>query len=412
MQRIFSKDFILPNLLIISMVSHWLLPEGIEQRLYLHVLDLVFYIPDLCYFVYMASYSKYYGSIKPFSMSNNKKVLIVFGVLFSCIMLFVNNGISAAGDVINILINNFTIFYAFYLFFYYPLPHEEIDKTKYLLAFSLIVICLEVILYSVGILAYTSDVTGADLTDGGFETGGIFRISTTIGASTGTAMVVMMLGILCTSYFTFSKKISILLLLMTTVAIFYSISRGSILVWSAYLVIYVYKNYLVGRFSMKKIILLTVFAFTAVYAYQHGLLDPLIERQERLNENDNILTNRDVKYEQALSIFKDSYYMGIGSGMIRPDKSLLGVITTKYSFSPHNTILLLLAELGIVGISVLIFLYWNIIKNLDYTKVYALMVPLILLVTFNTEIFILEQQCFPLFALLLLISYKYNQNLT
>lgn len=359
----------------------------------------------------MASYSKYYGSVKPFNMSNNKKILIVFGVLFSCFMLFLNNGISAAGDVINILINNFTIFYAFYLFFYYPLPHEDIDKTKYLLAFSLIVICLEIILYSAGILAYTSDVTGVDLTDGGFETGGIFRVSTTIGAATGTAMVVMMLGILCTSYFTFSKKNSISLLLLTTVAIFYSISRGSILVWSAYLVIYVYKNYLVGRHSMKKFILLAVFGFAAVYAYQHGILDPLIERQERLNENDNILANRDVKYEQALSIFKDSYYMGIGSGMIRPDKSLLGNITTKYSFSPHNAFLLLLAELGIVGISVLIFLYWNIIKNLEYTKVYALMVPLILLVTFNTEIFILEQQCFPLFALLLLVSYKYNQKL-
>ena len=409
MQRFFTKEFILPNLLVLSMVSHWLLPEGIEQKLYLHVFDLVFYLPDICYFIYMVFYSEFYGDIKPFEISKNKKGLIVFGVLFSCLMLLTNYGISALGDTINILINNFTIFYAFYLFFYYPLPPSELDKTKYLLTFALVVISLEIILFSMGILSYTSEVTGTDLTDGGFETGGIFRISTTIGAATGSAMVVLLLGIVCTSCFIYSKYIQLTLLFLTTIAIFFSISRGSIIVWSFYLVVYLYKNYLSGGFNERKLIAIIIICTFAVYAFQHGILDPLIERQSRLNDNNNILANRDEKFDMALQIIKESNYLGIGSGMIRPDKALIGSINKMYSFSPHNTYLLLLGELGIVGILCLLGIYWSIIKNLDYSKIYAMTIPVMLLVTFNTEIFILEQQCFPMFALLLLYSYKYNQ---
>lgn len=409
MYYIISKDFLLPNLLVISMVSHWLLPEGMEQKLYLHILDVVFYLPDICYFIFMASYKKYYEDMRLFLMPNSKKFIIVFGVLFSIMILFINNGISCIGEIINIAINNFTFFYAFYLFFYYPLPQSELDKTKYLLSFALVVICLETILFSMGILTYTSEISGTNLTDGGYETGGIYRVSTTVAAATGSAMVMLLLGIVCTSFFKFNKYIQLTLFFLTTIAILFSISRGSIIVWSFYIIVYLYKNYFTGGLDGRKIITFIAICAFAVYAYQQGVLDPLIERQSRLEDSNNILANRDVKFDMTYQIIKDTDYLGIGSGMVRPDKSLIGYISTKYAFSPHNTYLLLLAELGIVGILCIIGLYWSIIKNLDYSKTYAMCVPVILLVTFNTEIFILEQQCFPMFALLLLISYKYNQ---
>lgn len=403
-----KKESILPILLVFPMVSQWILPESIEQKLFIDILGITFYIPNICYLLYLIKYNK---SLKTFRIPNYVTLSIFIFMSYFFVNLLLNIGENKLVDVINIFVNDFTFVYAFILYFYFPLPPKLLDKAKYILMVALVFLCLEIILFSMGILTYTSSA-GNDLMDGKYETGGIFRVSTTIGAATGTAVIVSILGILCTSYFKFESRFNYFLIGLTTVSVFFTISRGSIAVWSIYLIAYLYLNHLKGKGLKHQIACLSVFAAISIFAVYKGILDPLIERQQRLVDSGEVDSGRNFRNEKMREMISDSKGLGIGAGMFYPDKSINGKykLNKKYDFSPHNSYLLILLELGVLGLLFFLILYWYILKKLNFRKAHSIACIPIFIFSFGTENFSLYQECFPLITFLLLSSFKYNIN--
>lgn len=410
MPKFLSKDFIFPNLLVIPMVSQWILPEGLEQLFFVNLLGIVFYLPNILYFIYIYLYKKKASRYRMFSISSGKKMIIVVAMVYFFAFLLCQIGVFRIDEVLNIMINDFAFVYAFILFFYYPLPKEELDKTKYLISGSLFVICMEVILFSTGTLSYTASM-GNSLTDNMYEMGGIFRVSTTIGAATGTGVVVALCGYLCTSFYQFNQKIKIFFIILVTLAIFFTVSRGSIIVWSAYLVVLIYKDYIKGVTFSKKILYIGFFSVLMYSGCQNGIMDPIIKRQEALEMYGDASTGRGGRVDDMIKSIKDNNYIGVGPGMIYLDKSIQSVCKSDYSFgfSPHNSHLLIFAELGLIGYLFFLYLYMELLIKLDYRLSGAFAMPLLFLVTFNTENFPLYQECFPLITLNLLAYYKIKE---
>lgn len=409
MPKFLSKDFIFPNLLVIPMVSQWILPEGLEQLFFVNLLGIVFYLPNILYFIYIYLYKKRAGRYRMFSVSSGKKMIIVVAMVYFFAFLLCQIGVFRIDEILNIMINDFAFVYAFILFFYYPLPKEELDKTKYVVLFALVVICLEVMLFSTGTLIYTSS-SGNGLTDSAHELGGIYRISTTVGGATGTGVVISLCGYLCSSFYQFNEKLKIGLLALISVAVFFTVSRGSILVWSMYLIVLLFREYLCRVKFSKKILYIIVFFSLGYIGYQNGIVDPIIKRQEALELYGDESTGRDERVESMTKCIVDYNFLGVGAGMIYSDKSINSVYNkdNNLGFSPHNSHLLILAELGIVGYLFFLYLYIGILKRLDYKKSGAIIIPFVFLITLNTENFPLYQECFPLITLNLLAFYKPN----
>lgn len=402
-------DYLLPNLLVLPMVSQWLLPEGMERILFIDILGITFYFPNICYFLYIYLYNNNQRNFREFDMPSIYLHTIVGCMFFFFFYLLIDVGIARIGDAINIFVNDFAFIYSFVLFFYFPLPLKILDKCKYLMLGALFVLSLEVILYSTGLMSYTS-AAGTDLLEGQYETAGIFRVSTTIGAATGSAIIIAALGMLCSSFFYFNSLTRIFVLLLTTVTIFMTISRGSIIVWGIYLLFYIYVSFLKNTTFEQRIKVFIVSTIVIIGAVNMGLFAPVMERQSRLNESENVYAGRDSKNDFMLGYIAENDYFGSGAGMFYPDKCLQGKYETKnnWGHSPHNSYLLILAELGIIGLLLFIIIYVGVIIDLDYSQPIAMTIPFVFLINFSTENFTLYQECIPLIAFMLLSVYKYN----
>lgn len=400
-------EFILPNLLILPMISQWILPESLEQLLMLDIFSVTFYFPNVCYFIYIYLYSVNQSWLKEFYMPSVYLHFIGLCMIFFLVNLILTIGIDRYVDVINIFVNDFTFVYAFIIYFYFPLPLRILDNAKYAMILALIILILEVFLFSTGIMTYTSN-SGSNLTDGQYETGGIYRVSSTIGAATGTAVIVTNLGIICTSFFRIKKLMRLFLLGGASIAILFTISRGSILVWAAYILIYFYCNYFKEANIPNKFKYLFLFLMILGASYKMGVFNPLMVRQNRLEESGVVMTGRDSRIKNILEITKTNHYLGIGAGLYYPEKSLQGKyeIYNPMKESPHNSYLLILVELGILGILLFTFLYLGVIKNIDFNHPIGLSIPFIFAIHLGVENFPLYQECFPLITFLLLVVYK------
>lgn len=391
---------ILPFLLVIPMISHWLLPEGIEQILYISVFGVPFYIFDTFYILYIAKYSK----LKNRDYSKRSFVGRISLLAFLYLLYSFGNGIAQNVDGIFLqMIDNQAFIYCALIYLLYPLNRLQIESTKYLLIPTTILLCLEIFIFSLGLMTYSLDISSESY-------GGIMRISTTIGAATGSAYVISCLGVICISIYNLSERWKFIILITVSLALLMLMSRTAIILWGIYVFYYIYKMYIRHASFTRKLgsILIAVVSIYAMYNY--GAFDAIIERQEYSKSVDNISSGRDVLIKRSLQIFKASGGWGAGIGQTHTDKSLNNVVKMSQPCGVHNFYLGQLSEEGVVGLILVILLLLTLIRNLDYKKPIAYFVLLQILLGFQTEPIYIEFEFVCLFFFLAMLSTKRIEN--
>ena len=280
----------------------------------------------------------------------------------------------------NVIFNNCTYIFFPILFALFPLDVEKIGHVKYILIFSLLFVFLELLLYGLGILHYKNS---ANEMLAGQNYNGVMRISTTVGSATGTAILVIMLGALGTLYFKVRSGLNILVLIITTIAVLLTVSRGSILAWFLFLIYYIDFYFFKNKNFVKKMGNLFVIVIIALVFANSKFVAPVMQRSTDLKEN--VTTGRDVRYEKGLNIYSKSKVIGVGFGQVFPDKSIQKIVGKEYRAAPHNSYIVILAELGVLGICFFALLVWSMGSGLILKNPYSIFSLLLLVISFNTE---------------------------
>lgn len=224
-----------------------------------------------------------------------------------------------------------------------PFSDRYIKWLRILITAIFILLCIETILYSLGILYY-----------GGIKLGGerfneIVRIHTTMGAATAAGAVLFMLLVWCLELWKGVKLIPYALFFMGFFAISITLSRGPFLMVCLMGLVYggIVLKSRISSFNIKMFLsLLVIFLSIWLMAYTSVGEDILGAFEKRGLKDD-----RDVRRAAAISVFENYVFTGIGVGQyISPErmqaKGVYGIGLT----SPHNTYLLILAEGGVIGI--------------------------------------------------------------
>lgn len=405
--KLFSHDFIIPNLLVLPMVTHWLLPSGVEHRMYFDFAGLLCYLPNFFYLLYLITYKKL--RIPPKVHKVKVYVALLLFMLFYVLVRSLGDGFSFV-EYFNVLLGNLAFIYIPLLFLLFPIDSERADNTKYLMCFSLVFISLQVILYGLGIMSYTS-ATGDDLTANEYDIGGVFRVSTTVGASTGTGLIIAMLGMLVVGFYKLRPFVKFSLLILTTITLFFTLSRGPILLWLVFICIYFFR--LVKSVSFKYKFIITVLLVGSVYFMDiYGVFNPLKERIEyKKTESTDITSGRGEFYKDAISIVRESDYLGVGSGKVFPEKHLVVLLKNQYSIRMHNTYLVYLAELGLLGGLFYLLFYLFVLAKTDFRNTllgWGLL--LVLIINYNLEAVFVYGEYIGLVMFIILLSQKWNIN--
>ena len=396
-----NREVLISLLLVIPMFTHWLLPAGLERKFMLFAGFGLFYLPNICYFIYIILYSVLHINVV---YTKNQKYTIF--LICICLFLFSILQLVSAPDVIGedisfIIFNNFSFIYLPLLFFCFPLDYEHLNSLRFFFLVVWFIICVEVLLYSVGLSFW-----GPDMTEGmTMDYAGVYRVHTTVGASTGTSIIVYVLGILLTSFFQFEKKTTFIILIITSIAVLFSVSRGSILVWGIYVCILFYKDYFKQTKSLRKVLYILIAVLSVLALYKYHFFDPLITRNELKEKND--LTSGRIDYDKAVfKIAKESSYLGVGSGEVYPDKSIIDVININHYAPVHNLYLLYLAEIGIMGCIFLFFIFFIALKGLDYSRTSTWLLWGVLGISCNIEMIFAWAEFMPLLLFFILCCKK------
>lgn len=393
MKKVNLSSYIRPNLLVIPIILRWLLPVSIEDRLIINFFGIYFFMPDFMYLIYILTHKR-----EDILYKHRKTALAFLGLSFGFVLFHM---LFSEGDLnykLNVLIGSFSFIYIPFIYIKWPLDKDGFEKIKITLIVSLLILCGEVLLYSLGILVYTT-ADGDDLTDGLYDTGGIMRISTTVGAATGTAIIILMLGCIVTGYYKMGKVKLYSLFILITVTLLFTVSRGSLLIWLIYVGIYAYKK--VSDLSFfKKIGFIIVLAVSLVVLNNRGAFEPLKYRME-MNKADES-TGRDDLNNAAVRLIEDSGYFGVGIGNVFPEKNIQYKLNVPYYIGMHNTYLVYVAEIGIIGLFFLLMFYLFVIGQLRFHKIpLSLTIVCILIISFNTEAVFVDQEYIALFFLLI-----------
>jgi O-antigen ligase len=274
---------------------------------------------------------------------------------------------------------------------------------KYILIPTFFILCAEVILYSQGILQY-KELSWQ-------EYGGIMRISTTVGASTGTGIVLFALGVFVLQHYIHRPAFQYVFLGIWGTSLLYTISRSIIICFLLFAAIYLWKNVTNLKFS-KKIIFISGIILVFLTLNYFNVFEPVVEREKLLQASNDILSGRDELYMLVLKPFETNPLFGVGIGNVFPTKDVRQSDFVPLYFAPlHNYWLLTLGEQGIVGFFCFLFVCVTIIRKLNYSNCCSYAVLLIIFVSMNTEaIFVDDEFIAPLF-LLVSTSLKSNANI-
>ncbi len=400
------REFVIPNLLVLPMVTHWILPSGLEDKFYISILGVLFYLPSIFFYFYIL----YYYKLR--IPSKRKKVRSYISIL---LLLFVYVFVRSIGDgyslvqYLNIILGNLTFIYLPLLFLLFPLDVVHADKTKYLMLFSLFFISLQIIIYGLGLLTYTS-AAGVDLTADEYDIGGVFRVATTVGASTGSGLIVAMLSILILSFYKLRKFTKIAALSVSTIALFLTLSRGPILLWILFLLFYILRLFKTESFK-NKVLVLIVFIGGFLIMDHYGVFMPFKERLDykATSSTSDMSSGRWDLNNEAWSVLEQSDYIGVGSGKVFPEKHLSEILPKDHNVRMHNTYLVYLSELGLIGGFLVILFYILLLsKTSKNSNLLNWGLFLILVLNYNLEAVFVHSEYLGLVLFIAVQSQRWN----
>lgn len=245
------------------------------------------------------------------------------------------------------------------------------DETKNLLArvisIGLILLDIEVITFSFGVFIYQG-IYSEFFTEGSL----LARIHTTIGAATSTGY--MLFFLLLIVFLLPKTKLKNLTLFLTAIAILLTLSRGPILILCVFGSVYFFKNIRVNLYHKKfrnLFITAIIILFLIILLLNLGIPEYILARFSRSGRAYQSNLERIERLEKAGKDFMNSenYLFGKGYGGFLPRFRRQEPIEAQniLSYNPHNSFLVLLNEVGLLGLFFIIVIGFMIIKEL-YSK--------------------------------------------
>ena len=402
------NQYLLPSCLVMPMILHWILPAGIETKLYRHLFGITFFIPDFLYTLYLFLYNPKKQENYQYLNPKRRKILLGFAFIIIELTLLITTlkGITYSFDL---LINNLSFIWLSLLFLLFPLSPNQIQLTKPFFVTALCILIAEVIIYSLGIMTYKT-AAGAALKGQDYD--GIMRISTTIGAATGTAVIIGLLGavVLCT--YQWSSKSKIIWIIAISIGVYFTMTRGTSLIWTLFIIYYFYINFLKGVNKTTKLRYISIGIILVLLFYSAGGMDPILNRVDHMEKSGDAGSGRESKWIKSMKMIEESAPWGYGLGQVQPEKAIEMQYKTPHHFAPHNVYTLISIELGYWGIIIFILFIFFIMSGTYYKSSLAVYLWLLWLINSNTESFILESESMALimFAVMTITRFIYNKH--
>lgn len=380
-------------ILILPILLKWIFLETWEIRLTTHIFGYPLFLPELLYFLLPL--------VSPRRRKIHKPLIIL--ALLGLYYLLINCLLKV--DPIETAILNFyggsDLFLFLFIFSLYPLEPKHITIVRWPILFGWSCICLEIFLFST-VLSYR-----------GLEHyqrfGEIARISTTIGAATGSAIVVFMLGAMLYQSFMDRRIMSISILVITSLSIAFTLSRGALVAQVLFLAAVVLRNLM--PLSIKKIlqVMLAVIFMSFVINFAANSINLYASMEERFAygiKSGDITSGRDDRWKQTIDYISQDPIFGNGSCFIMLyERARYLDVKTRNLFSPHNSYLLCLVDYGWVGFAILfiVILYMAIlVPRTSYFSLLNLSLLINIFVLMNVEVVYFNAQYFvPLLFLFL-----------
>lgn len=371
--KVGSRGFWIAFCLTLPVLAKVILPSSFEERLEFHFLDVPVFLPILLLFIFLAAAKKNY---------KNKGLKLIFWSQFVFMFIgFVYNLNNYGNNPMAFLLAGNYYYYVLLLGLYCQLGAEERYWVGKFYAITLFILGFEVILLGLGIVKGFGAVVVADEAQ---EFSDFFRVTTTAGGSTGTAVHLYLLTVICI-LLSDSQKWRIVFFVFGVSTTILTISRGGAAAFVLYFVMWLFYRVKDRKKNKFKVIFGAVAAVALLYYV--GVFNPLMERIELKTQDDTMLESREDRAGAALLIYSktaDSKVLGLGQASLFRSSEVyhMGIDNV---VAPHNSYVQTLCEQGIVGI-VLMILFWLtfLLVNRNNRPILMSILPL-LLVLWNTE---------------------------
>lgn len=353
--------------LILPLLFKWLLPPGLETKLYFSVLGVFcLFLPNIL-LVFAPKYL-HESDID----TRLIKPLFTIWILLEVFMIFISD---SPNPFMNVLSNTF-MFFALYVGFFYRLSEQQIKLAVPLICLGVFVLSIQMITLATGLVKYDL----GDVSDNQFS--GIIRTYTTAGDSNASGNIISILSFFLLLAQNNSKK-KIAICVMAVVAVFFTVTRSC-----TFLVILTY-SFLWFKFLRHNVKLNFIFLCTIATLFYAGVFNPIIERTSAKSDDGDLTSGRNILIASVLSDVSQNHaeWFGLGVGNVYQSTEVFYSKTNMpYPGAPHNSYILIFAEQGIVGLffffsCVLIYLF----KGYKYKRLSIPILFLILITLFNTE---------------------------
>lgn len=393
------QDTFIVLLFVFPMITRWLFPISLEGRFTIFLLGYFpFYLFDLCYilFPFFAKFKKNAGHIR----------LSFYLLMLQFIVVLLNLFFVEYSDFRFVFWGNIYYFIAMFFILFYSFSKSQIRVAGFCLFIAFIILLIQIVLYSTGILSYSLDLSN-------HEYAGVSRISTTIGAATGTSVIMFMLG--GVAFYLFEgTKMKYLVLLLWAMSVFLTVSRAASFAFILFIIYFMYKE-VMNSDAKKRTMFQLIISFFLIGAilYVSGFITPLIERSS-IVAGEDATTGRGDIIEECIEVFSSSPIWGVGLGNVYCAKDLMALpdFIRTYPLAPHNYYILTLIEQGLIGFLLFLLTMFFLLRKLPYLSCSLCAVLIItMLVLFNTEaIFVNSEFIFLLAFILNICIYSVKNN--
>lgn len=369
--RIGSRSFWMAFCLTIPVVSKIILPSSFELLLEINFWGIPVFCPNLLPFFF------FWGSVR----NHGNKVLkfILFLQIVFMLIGFIYNQYNQK-SVALLLVGNY-YYYALILGLACRLTFQERYWVERIYSFALFIIGLEVILLGLGIVEGFGEKIVADEAQS-FDD--FFRVSTTAGAATGTAVHLYLLTVICILLSNSPKwRIALFVFGLSTTAL--TMSRGGVAAFLLYFVLWMFYKIKDNRNNRLKMVFGVLTAIALLYYV--GVFNPLMKRIEIKTQDGTMMESREDRAEVALQIYDinaDSKLLGLGHASLfrSPEMRHMGVDNV---VAPHNSYVQTLCEQGIIGLTLMLLFWFTFICINRFNKAILISILPLLLVIWNTE---------------------------
>lgn len=364
------RNVFLAICLTLPVITKVLFPSSLEELLELQIGNIPIFMPNILLLVFFACSKKNKGELG---------LKLVFWLQFFFMMAgFLYNDYKQ--NSWGFLLSGNYYYYILLIGLYCRINWQIRIWIARIYTLILFVLGLEVILLGLGIISGFGAMVIADSAQ---EFGDFYRVSTTAGAATSTAVHLYMLTAICIML-SHSSKWRYVLFFYGFSTTLLTVSRGGTIAFFMYMFLWFFFKIKEKKAHMFKII--WGFGGLLVVLYIVGIFNPIIERMEVKTQNDTMLESREDRAGKALYYFysADSKFLGVGISNLFHSTEI-NHLGYENVVAPHNSYVQTLCEQGIIGL-VLMIIFWSMFIFINRSSK-ALLIPMIplLIVFWNTE---------------------------